>query len=95
MQTASLALLLSVSALLVSGCKKSDYPQGTLKVALSTPGEAQCANQSIPSMENGVACKIEPSDICVDAKYFDRIFQWGIDKQKEINQLKAQLRTCH
>ncbi|MDI2598499.1 hypothetical protein QA786_15030, partial [Listeria monocytogenes] len=78
-----------------SACRKSDYPQGTLKVALSTPGQAHCANQAIPAMENGIACEIEPSDICVDTKYFDRIYQWGLDKQKRINQLEAQLRTCH
>lgn len=89
-----MVLSLLVSVLLVSGCK-TDVPQGTLGVALSTPGKGSCANQQIPTMENGVDCDIKPGDIFVDPTYFNQLLTWGIDKQKEINKLKAQLNTCH
>jgi len=95
MQTAGMVLLLSVSVLLVSSCKNSDVPQGTLGVALSTPGKGACANQAIPTMANGKECDIEPGDIFVNPKYFNALLTWGIDKQKEINNLKARLNTCH
>jgi hypothetical protein len=92
---ARVGLLLCLSVLLASGCKKTDVPQGTLKVALSEPGKAQCANQSVPTMENGSPCEIIPGDIIVSAEYMGKLIAWGIDKQKEINNLKSQLRTCH
>jgi hypothetical protein len=46
-------------------------------------------------MENGAPCEIKPGDIFIDPGYFGRLIQWGIDKQKEINQLKARINTCN
>jgi len=95
MKLAGLALLLSVSVLLISSCKKNDVPQGTLGTALSTPGKGYCANQAIPDMTNGKECDIQPGDIFLSPTYMNQLLDWGINKQKEINQLKARLNTCH
>lgn len=89
-----MVLLICLSVLLVN-CKKNDVPQGVLGVALSQPGKGYCASQQIPTMENGMDCEIKPGDIFVDPAYFGKLLTWGIDKQKEINNLKARLNTCH
>jgi len=81
--------------LLASSCRKSDVPQGTLGVALSEAGKGFCANQQVPTMENGTPCEIKAGDIFVDPEYFGRLIAWGIDKQKEINQLKSRINTCN
>jgi len=96
MTIAKMGLLLCLSALLASGCKgKTDVPQGTLKVVLSEPGKAYCANQQIPTMENGTPCELEPGDIAVSPSYLGKLIAWGIDKQKEINTLKSRINSCN
>lgn len=80
-------LFLTCLVLLAASCKaKHAPPPFTLCTYLET-GKIFCANNAVPSMENGIEKDIKPSDIVMPPESFNSFYKWGSD-------LRQKLITC-